>query len=51
MTTIEEAHEAVRTLLGYSEGDEAVDREGLKDTPSSCGVVVGNLCRLQHGRV
>ena len=33
MTTIEEAHEAVRTLLGYIEGDEAVDREGLKDTP------------------
>ncbi|MEC7089950.1 MAG: GTP cyclohydrolase I, partial [Candidatus Thermoplasmatota archaeon] len=33
MTTIEEAHEAVRTLLGYIEGDGAVDREGLKDTP------------------
>ena len=33
MTTIEEAHEAVRTLLGYIEGDESVDREGLKDTP------------------
>ena len=51
MTTIEEAHEAVRTLLGYIEGDEAVDREGLKDTPHRVVVVVRNLCRLQHGCV
>ncbi|MEL0266076.1 MAG: GTP cyclohydrolase I FolE [Candidatus Poseidoniales archaeon] len=33
MTTKEEAHEAVRTLLAYLEGDEAVSREGLLDTP------------------
>ena len=33
MTTIEEAHEAVRTLLAYIEGEDAVDREGLLDTP------------------
>ena len=33
MTTAEEAHAAVRTLLGYIEGDEAVDREGLQETP------------------
>ena len=33
MTTIDEAHEAVRTLLAYIEGDEAVNREGLLDTP------------------
>lgn len=33
MTTKEDAHEAVRTLLTYLEGDEAVSREGLLDTP------------------
>ena len=33
MTTREEAHDAVRTLLGYIEGIDAVDREGLVDTP------------------
>lgn len=33
MTTKEEAHDAVRTLLAYLEGDDAVDREGLLDTP------------------
>ncbi len=33
MTTIDEAHEAVRTLLAYIEGEDAVDREGLLDTP------------------
>jgi GTP cyclohydrolase I len=33
MTTKEEAHEAVRTLLAYLEGNEAVSREGLLDTP------------------
>lgn len=33
MTTKEEAHEAVRTLLAYLEGDDAVSREGLLDTP------------------
>ncbi|MGB0235543.1 MAG: GTP cyclohydrolase I FolE [Poseidonia sp.] len=33
MTTKEEAHEAVRTLLAYLEGDEAISREGLLDTP------------------
>ena len=33
MTTKEEAHEAVRTLLAYLEGPEAVSREGLLDTP------------------
>ena len=33
MTTKEEAHEAVRTLLTYLEGPEAVSREGLLDTP------------------
>ncbi len=33
MTKKEEAHEAVRTLLAYLEGDEAVSREGLLDTP------------------
>lgn len=33
MTTKEEAHDAVRTLLAYLEGDDAVDREGLHDTP------------------
>ena len=33
MTTKEDAHEAVRTLLAYLEGDEAVSREGLLDTP------------------
>ena len=33
MTTKEEAHEAVRTLLAYLEGAEAVSREGLLDTP------------------
>ena len=33
MTTVEEAHDAVRTLLGYIEGDESVDREGLQETP------------------
>lgn len=33
MTTVEEAHAAVRTLLGYIEGDESVDREGLQETP------------------
>jgi len=33
MTTKDEAHEAVRTLLAYLEGDEAVSREGLLDTP------------------
>ena len=33
MTTVEEAHAAVRTLLGYIEGDEFVDREGLQETP------------------
>ena len=33
MTTKEEAHNAVRTLLAYLEGDDAVAREGLLDTP------------------
>lgn len=33
MTTKDEAHEAVRTLLAYIEGIDAVDREGLLDTP------------------
>lgn len=33
MTTKEEAHEAVRTLLAYLEGPKAVSREGLLDTP------------------
>ena len=33
MTTKEEAQEAVRTLLAYLEGPEAVTREGLLDTP------------------
>ena len=33
MTTKEEAHEAVRTLLAYLEGPEAVSREGLLNTP------------------
>lgn len=33
MTTVEEAHDAVRTLLGYIEGAESVDREGLQETP------------------
>jgi len=33
VTTKEEAHDAVRTLLAYLEGDDAVDREGLLDTP------------------
>ena len=33
MTTKEEAYEAVRTLLTYLEGPEAVSREGLLDTP------------------
>lgn len=34
MTTKEEAHNAVRTLLAYLEGDDAVEREGLLDTPN-----------------
>ena len=33
MTTKEEACEAVRTLLAYLEGPEAVSREGLLETP------------------
>ncbi len=33
MTTREEAHDAVRILLGYIEGIDAVNREGLVDTP------------------
>jgi len=33
MTTMEEAHKAVRTLLAYLEGPEAVSREGLLETP------------------
>ena len=33
MTTTEEAHDAVRTLLTYIEGDDSVSREGLQDTP------------------
>ena len=33
MTTMDEAHDAVRTLLAYIEGDDAVNREGLLDTP------------------
>lgn len=33
MTTKEEAHNAVRTLLAYIEGIDAVEREGLMDTP------------------
>ena len=33
MTTIDEAHDAVRTLLAYIEGEDAVNREGLLDTP------------------
>ncbi len=33
MTTKDEAHEAVRTLLAYIEGIDAVNREGLLDTP------------------
>ena len=33
MTTKDEAHEAVRTLLSYIEGIDAVNREGLLDTP------------------
>ena len=33
MTTREEAQDAVQTLLGYIEGIDAVDREGLVDTP------------------
>jgi len=34
VTTKEEAHNAVRTLLAYLEGDDAVEREGLLDTPN-----------------
>ena len=34
MTTKDEAHEAVRTLLAYIEGIDAVNREGLLDTPN-----------------
>ena len=33
MVTEKEAHEAVKVLLGYIEGEENVDREGLLDTP------------------
>ena len=33
MTTREEAQDAVRTLLGYIEGIDAIEREGLVDTP------------------
>tara|TARA_B100000963_G_scaffold166731_1_gene144727 strand:- start:624 stop:1199 length:576 start_codon:yes stop_codon:yes gene_type:complete len=33
LTTREEAHDAVRILLGYIEGIDAVNREGLVDTP------------------
>ena len=33
MVTEDEAHEAVRVLLGYIEGADNVEREGLKDTP------------------
>lgn len=33
MVTEDEAHEAVRVLLGYIEGEDNVEREGLKDTP------------------
>ena len=33
MTSKDEAHEAVRTLLAYIEGIDAVNREGLLDTP------------------
>jgi len=33
MTTKDEAHNAVRTLLSYIEGIDAVNREGLLDTP------------------
>src|SRR6056300_320137 len=33
MVSEEEAHEAVKTLLGYIEGDANVAREGLVDTP------------------
>ena len=33
MVTEHEAQEAVKTLLGYIEGEEHVDREGLLDTP------------------
>ena len=33
MTTKDEAKEAVRTLLAYIEGIDAVNREGLLDTP------------------
>lgn len=33
MTTKDEAHNAVRTLLAYIEGIDAVNREGLLDTP------------------
>ena len=33
MVTEAEAHEAVRTLLSYIEGEGHVDREGLLDTP------------------
>lgn len=33
MTTKDEAHNAVRTLLSYIEGNDAVNREGLLDTP------------------
>ena len=33
MVTEKEAHEAVRTLLSYIEGEDHVGREGLLDTP------------------
>ncbi len=33
MVTEDEAHEAVRVLLGYIEGTDNVEREGLKNTP------------------
>ena len=33
MVSEKEAQEAVKVLLGYIEGEENVDREGLLDTP------------------
>jgi GTP cyclohydrolase I len=33
MVSEQEAHEAVKVLLGYIEGEEHVNREGLMDTP------------------
>ena len=37
MVTETEAHEAVRKLLAYIEGDDATTREGLEKTPHARG--------------